>query len=86
MAAQKLPSPQIVTARALAPLPKLLELTAPWLKQGATGLFHKGAKSGQEIAEAHGRWQFDLVEHPSRTEQGSVLLQIDNLVEIIPAT
>ena len=34
--------PEIVTARALAPLPALLDLTAPWLSAGARGLFHKG--------------------------------------------
>ena len=31
-----------VTARALAPLPKLLELAYPWLERGGIGLFPKG--------------------------------------------
>ena len=31
------PTPQIVTARALAPLPALLDLSAPWLTSGARG-------------------------------------------------
>ncbi|MBN9446822.1 MAG: class I SAM-dependent methyltransferase [Bosea sp.] len=34
------PAPQVVTARALAPLSALLDLAAPWLSAGARGLFH----------------------------------------------
>ncbi len=42
-----LPRPDIVTARALAPLPALLELASPWLSTGARGLLHKGRDYGQ---------------------------------------
>ena len=44
--------PEIVTARALAPLPALLELTMPWLAKGASGLFHKGRDYRQEFKKA----------------------------------
>ena len=57
-------TPEIVTARALAPLPALLGLVAPWLTAGARGLFHKGRDFRTEIEESLQQWSFDLVEHP----------------------
>ncbi len=71
--------PQVVTARALAPLPRLLELAHPWLSSNATGLFHKGRDYQRELAESAHQWTFDLVEHPSKTDEDSVVLEIRNL-------
>ena len=70
---------ETVTARALAPLPELLKLTFPWLKTGAKGLFHKGRRHREEIAAARGGWRFDLLEHQSRTDADSVILEISNV-------
>jgi 16S rRNA (guanine527-N7)-methyltransferase len=74
-----LASPEVVTARALAPLPALLDLAFPWLSSGATGLLHKGRDYRQEIQESSHLWQYDLVEHPSRVDADSVILEIANL-------
>ncbi|MFZ1774602.1 MAG: 16S rRNA (guanine(527)-N(7))-methyltransferase RsmG [Rhizobiaceae bacterium] len=74
-----IPSADVVTARALAPLPLLLELAAPWLTQGAMGLFHKGREFAAEIEESRSRWQFDLLTHPSRTSRDGVILAISGL-------
>ncbi len=41
--------PDVVTARALAPLPKLLDLAFPLLKRGAKGLFLKGQDVVSEL-------------------------------------
>lgn len=71
--------PEIVTARALAPLPELLKLTLPWFNEGAKGLFHKGRRHGEEIAAARGGWRFDLLEQQSRTDPDSVILEISNV-------
>jgi 16S rRNA (guanine527-N7)-methyltransferase len=71
--------PQVVTARALAPLVALLGLAEPLLLAGATGFFHKGREYVREIEECNGLWRFDLVVHDSRVETGSVLLQVSNL-------
>jgi 16S rRNA (guanine527-N7)-methyltransferase len=68
-----------LSARALAPLPGLLRLTSPWLKAGAKGFFHKGRRHGQEIAAARGGWRFDLLEHQSKTDADSVILEISNV-------
>lgn len=71
--------PEIVTARALAPLPVLLDLAFPWLSTGARGLLHKGRDYRQEIQESTPLWQYDLVEHRSRVDADSVILEICNL-------
>ena len=71
--------PQIVTARALASLPTLLDLAAPWLTAGTTALFHKGRDYRREIEISRRRWNFDLVEHSSVIEIGSVILEISSL-------
>ncbi|GAB4361356.1 MAG: 16S rRNA (guanine(527)-N(7))-methyltransferase RsmG [Oricola sp.] len=72
-------APEIVTARALAALPKLLELTAPWLQGGSRALFHKGRGYAAEIEESRAKWGFDLVIHESRIDADSVVLEITNL-------
>ncbi|WP_322417177.1 16S rRNA (guanine(527)-N(7))-methyltransferase RsmG [Mesorhizobium huakuii] len=71
--------PQIVTARALASLSVLLDLSAPWLTSGARGLFHKGRDYRAEVQESVNRWAFDLVEHPSVTDSQGVILELSNL-------
>lgn len=42
----------VVTARALAPLPRLIAYAKPILDRGAQGLFHKGADVDAELAAA----------------------------------
>ncbi|MEX0954728.1 MAG: 16S rRNA (guanine(527)-N(7))-methyltransferase RsmG [Rhizobiaceae bacterium] len=69
----------VVTARALAPLPALLGLARPWLEAGATAIFHKGRDYRREIEESRDAWQFDLVEHPSVIDAASVILEINDL-------
>lgn len=71
--------PQVVTARALASLPLLLDLAAPWLTNGARGLFHKGRDYRAEVEESAHHWIFDLVEHASTIDPQGVVLDIRNL-------
>lgn len=70
---------EIVTARALAPLPLLLGLASPWLSRGATGLFHKGRDYRSELRQSADLWAFDLVEHPSKIDPLGVILEISDL-------
>jgi 16S rRNA (guanine527-N7)-methyltransferase len=63
----------VVTARAFAPLHKLLEYAFPLLKNGALGLFFKGRHYQDELTEAHKHWTFDLEVIPSRTSDGVIL-------------
>jgi 16S rRNA (guanine527-N7)-methyltransferase len=67
-----------VTARAVAPLQRLLEIARPLLAQGAVGLFPKGRDYRREIDEARALFAFDLVEHTSRIEKGGTILEIRN--------
>lgn len=71
--------PEVVTARALAPLNILFELCLPWLGNGAIGLFHKGREYEHEIQECNGLWRCDLVHHTSAISPDSVILEIRNL-------
>lgn len=71
--------PEVVTARALAPLKRLLHLSRPWLEAGAVGLFHKGRDYAGELEESRSEWSFDLVEHESRTDASGRILEIGNL-------
>ena len=51
--------PDVVTARALAPLDELLKLAQPLLKTGAQGLFPKGQDVEGELTRASKYWNID---------------------------
>jgi 16S rRNA (guanine527-N7)-methyltransferase len=74
--ARTLPQVQAVTARALAPLPKLLDYASPYLAQGATGYFHKGADVDSELTEALKSWKLNFQKHGSVTDSSAVILQV----------
>jgi len=69
----------VVMARGVAPLARLLELSHPFFRDGMTGLFLKGRRADAEILEARRAWMFDLRAHPSETEKGAKLLEIGGL-------
>lgn len=71
--------PEIVTARALAPLPRLLDLAGPWLARGATALFHKGRDYAAEVTESRDGWRFDLIEHASKIDPAGRILEVSGL-------
>jgi 16S rRNA (guanine527-N7)-methyltransferase len=58
----------VVTARALAPLPQLLGMAYPLLKKGAVGLFPKGQDVAVELTEAAKCWSIQAHLVPSRTD------------------
>jgi 16S rRNA (guanine527-N7)-methyltransferase len=63
----------LVTARAFAPLNKLLGYAAPLLKNGAEGLFFKGRQYRDELTEARKSWTFIHEVIPSQTSDGVIL-------------
>ena len=67
---------EAVTARALTDLPNLVELSLPWLRNGATGFFHKGRDFQREILDCRTRFTMDVIVHESRTRDGGVILEI----------
>lgn len=64
---------QVVTARAFAPLNKLLGFAAPLLKGGVAGLFFKGRHYRDELTEARKHWTFESEVIPSQTGDGVIL-------------
>lgn len=66
----------VVSARALAALPKLLEMAKKHLKSGGICLFPKGEKVHKEIEAARKFWTFDCISHPSQTRPASAILEI----------
>jgi len=74
-------APDAVSARALASLDRLLGFAMPWAEKNPNleCWFHKGFGYREEVRIARGNWQFDLVEHPSRVMDGSIILQIQKL-------
>lgn len=67
---------QVVSARALAPLPKLLELAAPFLAAGALGIFPKGKDAEGELTAARKGWTLDAELRPSRSDPDARVLLV----------
>jgi 16S rRNA (guanine527-N7)-methyltransferase len=57
----------VVTARALAPMPRLLELAAPFLAKGIPALFLKGQDVDNELTASTKSWNIQSTIVPSRT-------------------
>ncbi|HET7210976.1 MAG TPA: 16S rRNA (guanine(527)-N(7))-methyltransferase RsmG [Methyloceanibacter sp.] len=71
--------PDVVSARALAPLPYLFELAGPFFGPGTRGLFLKGREAEAEIAEARTRFDFGSRLHPSLTSRDSHIVEVTDL-------
>lgn len=69
----------IVTARAFAPLPKLLDFAAPWLLNGGVGLFHKGERWKEELTAASNGWTFAHEAIPERDGGAGIILKVSEV-------
>ncbi|MDT3685232.1 MAG: 16S rRNA (guanine(527)-N(7))-methyltransferase RsmG [Pseudorhodoplanes sp.] len=74
--------PDVVSARALAPLADLLELAYPLLKTGAVGLFPKGQDVGAELTQASKYWKFEHDLVPSLTNPDGQIVVVRKLAQI----
>jgi 16S rRNA (guanine527-N7)-methyltransferase len=72
----------VVTARALAPLGRLLSLVAPFVSGETSCIFMKGRDAGREIEEARRSWRFDTREQPSITDTQAKIIVIRHLVSL----
>ncbi len=72
-------TPDVITSRALAGLPELLALVAPFFGPATRAILHKGREFGEEVEESRARWHFDVIVHQSHTDPRGVLLEIGNL-------
>jgi 16S rRNA (guanine527-N7)-methyltransferase len=75
-----------ITARAVAPLPKLLGLAAPLLAHGGQCLFLKGAGAQAELTRAAAQWHMRVECIPSLTAPDACILRISDLRRVIPST
>lgn len=67
---------EIISARALAPLPRLLDLAHPFLAQGAKGLFLKGQDVDNELTQASKSWRIEASVEQSLTDPGGRILVV----------
>ncbi len=71
-----LPAPDVITARALADLTTLLEMTERWWSSWpeCVLIFPKGANADEEVFAARTRFRFDLKTVPSQTNPAAKIL------------
>ena len=75
--------PDYVTARALAPLEKLLLWAEPFLKRGAIGLFHKGQDVDSEVNKATKFWKMGaIIRHASMTDSDGTILEVKEITRV----
>ena len=73
------PQVNVITSRALASLPQLCEMVAPFFGPETRAIFHKGRAQVEELAESSAVWHHDVVVHPSDTDPKGVLLELSHL-------
>jgi 16S rRNA (guanine527-N7)-methyltransferase len=71
--------PRVVSARALAPLDRLLDLAEPLSPPGTTLLLMKGREVRKELQMAEAAWTFDVELVPSVTDKRGRIAVITNL-------
>jgi 16S rRNA (guanine527-N7)-methyltransferase len=71
--------PDVVSARALAPLPRLFELASPFFGPKTRGLFLKGREADSEIEAAKAKWDFTARLHQSLTSADSYIVEVTEL-------
>jgi 16S rRNA (guanine527-N7)-methyltransferase len=72
----------VVTARACAPMTKLLGFAEPYLYRGAIGLFLKGQDVAAELSEASRAWKFASELRPSQSDPRGRIVQVKRLSRV----
>lgn len=69
----------VITARAVAPLDKLLGMAWPFFGDGTIGLFLKGKSVADELTLATKSWKLDSTPVPSRSDPSGTVLRVTGL-------
>ncbi len=69
----------VVTARACAPLPRLLDYAQNFLGPNSVCLFLKGQNVGSELTEAHKSWSMEARQIPSQSDPSGVIVELKAL-------
>jgi 16S rRNA (guanine527-N7)-methyltransferase len=72
----------VVTARALAPLAKLLGFAAPFVAPSSLALFPKGQDVDAELTEAHRVWRMKVDRLPSLTDPRASILRLTEVEHV----
>jgi 16S rRNA (guanine527-N7)-methyltransferase len=72
----------IVTARACAPMHRLLGFAEPWMKSGAEGIFLKGQDVVSEMEEATGYWNCQAEIVPSISDPRGRIVRVRRLKRV----
>lgn len=72
----------VVSARAMAPLSRLLGYAKRHLRDGGMAIFPKGATWQRELNDALETWRFSVQKHPSTTDPDSVILTIGDIARV----
>jgi 16S rRNA (guanine527-N7)-methyltransferase len=70
----------VVTARACAPLDRLLDLAAPFLIPSTVCLFPKGERFAEELTEARKGWTITASVEQSLSDRRGVILRLQQVV------
>jgi 16S rRNA (guanine527-N7)-methyltransferase len=70
---------RVVTARALAPLDKLMQLAHPLFRPDTVGIFPKGREAGREVTDARMAWDFECELAASCTDADARILVVRGL-------
>ncbi len=70
---------RFLVARALAPLPRLLNYAAPILSKEGECFFLKGIKATEELTESQKKWKMTVKTYPSLSDPSGTLLKIGGL-------
>ena len=73
------PPASIVTARALAPLPRLLPLAVPKLSAGGMCIFMKGQNAETELTLARNQWHMKVERFASRTSLDATIFRLSEI-------
>jgi 16S rRNA (guanine527-N7)-methyltransferase len=72
----------VVTARACAPLDKLLRYAQHFAGPRTICLFLKGQNVGSELTEARKSWKMEALQHPSLTDSSGTVLEVRELSHV----
>jgi 16S rRNA (guanine527-N7)-methyltransferase len=79
---KNMPRVEVITARAFAPMPLLLDMADPFMRFGAIGLFHKGQDIATELSEAAKTWNINYESHISVVDPQSVILAVKEIKHV----
>ena len=72
----------VVTARAVAPLTRLLELTEQYIKTNTICFSLKEKDFKNELTDIKNNWNMQFETHPSLTQRDGVILQLESVTRV----